>query len=320
MLTKTINKILLAGLLSAAVLVPVVAQKNSINSNAIEEETSTECAFDDLELPDEFVVYAAGGYGSVRRLDFQIDKSGDMTGQMDLVVNSPSKPVVLMLGVHEPNIWNIKWTEGTEIVAVLASGYSRQAVAGLPKETPILTSTHSNGAKCGYFYLGLNGDKYEDINPLSEKLFGQSIEEVVTGTFKWIGELPEDEDPKLLSSDDTTIDSFYNATAPLAGFAGVEAALEKGILRRATPEDVTAWIELQQKLYPKKNVSRLLIENEFDDAYVILDNFTYPKGRYEAIVKFFIPKDVPQPKGNSDAVAVYNFNTGKCSGPLCDQP
>ena len=46
-----------------------------------------------------------------------------------------------------PTIYNIKWTEGTDIMAVVATGYYRQAVAGLPDETPVLISTHSNRAK-----------------------------------------------------------------------------------------------------------------------------------------------------------------------------
>ena len=50
---------------------------------------------------------------------------------MDVVVNYSSKPVVLMLGAYEPTIWNIKWTPTTHIVALLVSGYRRQAVLAL---------------------------------------------------------------------------------------------------------------------------------------------------------------------------------------------
>ena len=62
-----------------------------------------------------FAVFASGGY-SGRTLDFQIDQSGHQATQFDVVVNSPTKPAVLMLGAYEPSIWNISWTPKTKIV------------------------------------------------------------------------------------------------------------------------------------------------------------------------------------------------------------
>ena len=307
--TQIIKKILLVGLLSAAVLTPVAAQRNS---DSFAEEITDESVFPNLELPDEFVVYAAGGYDG-GSLDFQIEQeSGLMADRTDLIVNSPSKPVVLILGVYEPNIWNIRWTEDTEIVAVLASGFHRQAVAGLLEEIPILNSTKYNGAKCGYFYIGSNGESLESLNLLSQKLFGQSIEEIEETNYStnWIGEPPEEEDPQLLSSNDTTVDSFYDPNAPLAGVPALEAARKKGILRKATEEDAEAWMALQQKLHPGKDVSRPKV-GEFAKAYVVLERFTYPNGVDGA--NFFVPDDVPEPIGNPGIAYVYNFKTGKCT-------
>ena len=40
--------------------------------------------------------------------------------------NQPSAPVVLMLGSYEPTVWNIGWSPGTRILAVLVSGYHAQ--------------------------------------------------------------------------------------------------------------------------------------------------------------------------------------------------
>jgi len=216
-----------------------------------------------------------------------------------------------MLGVYEPNIWNIQWTEDTEIVAVLTSGHYRQAVAGLPEEIPILTSTYANGAKCGYFYIGSNRESLESLNLLSQKLFGQSIEKIEETIYStnWIGKPPEEEDPQLFSSNDTTVNSFYDPDAPLAGVPALEAARKKGILRKATEEDAEAWMALQQKLRPGKDVSRPHV-GEFAKAYVVLDHFTYPDGVPGA--NFFIPDNVPEPIGNPGISYVYNFKTGKC--------
>ena len=320
MFAKKINRILMVSLLFGivSVSIPMVKQRNN---KAIEEKTSAKCIFPDSALPNEFVVYAVGE-NSAKQLDFPIDRSGNMATQVDLVVNFPSKPVVLMLGKYEPNIWNIKWTENTDIVAVLATGYDRQVVAGLPKSTPILTSIYNNGAKCGYFSISPDMYGYKDVDAISQKLFGQLVEriEVVEkGSFKWIGEPPENEDPKLLSSNDTPVNSYYDPSLPLPGRAGIEAALKKGTLRQATEKDLKAWKELQQELHPEKDVSIVPINRSFLDAYVVTDDFTYPGGLggVNAVV-FFVPEDVRDLDGDPGHSAIYDFKTGKCHGGLCN--
>ena len=327
---QTISQTLLASLLSTAIAIPIVRAQQ--NPNKIPEEVveitipegeehievtggeiTEKCAFPDLrELPDEFVVYAVGGNGG-KPLDFQIDQTGHMATQSNLIVNSPSKPVVLMLSAFEPNIWNIKWTEDTDIVAVVSSGYYRQEIAGLPRDTPVLTTTLDNGAKCGYFNLENN---YQVLNPLSRKLFGQEVNKVYFSD--WIGKPLEDDNPKLINSDDTTVDSFLAPDAPLSGMAGVKAAVEEGALRRATEADIKAWMELQRKLHPEKNLPPPT-GYWYTDAYVVTDNFTYPNGVFGGDVTFLIPKDAPEPNGNPNDSTILNFKTGECSGLFCDE-
>ena len=88
------------------------------------------CEFRNLQLPTEVSVFATGSYAG-RKLDWQIDQSGHSATQIDVAVNHPNQPVVLILGAYEPTIWNIGWSKGTTILAVLVSGYHRQALAGL---------------------------------------------------------------------------------------------------------------------------------------------------------------------------------------------
>lgn len=70
----------------------------------------SECSFSELKLPTDFSVFAAGAY-SGRKISFQIDQSGHDGTQIDVAVNSPNKPVVLMLGAYEPHYleyWMVK--------------------------------------------------------------------------------------------------------------------------------------------------------------------------------------------------------------------
>lgn len=192
-------------------------------------------------LPQEFTVVAAGGYAG-RLTDFQIDQSGHQATQIDVAVHHPDKPVVLMLGAYEPNIWNIGWSPQTRIVAIVVSGYHRQAVAGLDKSVPVLNSSHDNKGACGYFYI--SSERNEKLNPLSQRLFGRTVDMVypaANGKVLIGNSLPED--VRLITSSHTPAQSYYDKTAPLAGQAGLDDAVSRGVLRPATAADARRWAE-----------------------------------------------------------------------------
>jgi hypothetical protein len=279
------------------------------------------CAFEDLRLPDEFVILGAGAY-SGRSTGFQIDQSGHEGTQIDVAVNH-DKPVVLMLGAYEPTIWNIVWTPGTRIVAVLASGYHRQIIAGLKGDVPSIISSYDNHGACGYFYVG---ERQASINPLSRRLFGRPVDMIYPaqdGRVLVGRAIPAG--VKLLTASSASPASFHDASAPLAGQAGLDDAVEKGLLRRATAKDMDAWeAAVGEENSHGRNVSPVLSVRMSSQhfrsfrAYVVLKPFTYPAGLYGAnLATFFIPKGIPRPKGNLGHSSVYDFNTLECEGALC---
>jgi hypothetical protein len=178
-------------------------------------EQAQTCGFPDLKLPSDFSVFAAGAY-SGREIAFQIDQSGHEGTQIDVAVNSPDKPAVLMLGAYEPTIWNIGWSQNTKIVAVLVSGYHRQVVAGLAKQTPLLISSYDNKGPCGYFYI--TSDKLGVLNPKARSLFDRPVDmvyfaengNVVVGA-------PISGGTELITSAYIPPESYYDKSAPLAG-------------------------------------------------------------------------------------------------------
>lgn len=284
------------------------------------------CNFDNLQLPNDFFVYAAGGY-SGRKLDFQIDQSGHTATQFDVAINSPQKPVVLMLGAYEPTVWNIGWTPKTKIIAVLVSGYHRQAVAGLKNSVPLLISSHENKGPCSYYYVGQKNNN--KLNPLSRSLFGRPVDLVFPGNKSGKIVVGESIKPtsKLITSSEISPESFYDKTAPLAGKAGLEAAIKKGIIRRATKADVDAWIEAVIKASPSVDVPPVNGQGipkpripHLHNPFVVLKPFTYPAGLYGGnSATFFILKGVPKPSGKPGHSRVYNFNTLRCEGAGCGQ-
>ncbi|MDD2914991.1 MAG: hypothetical protein PHP70_06695 [Gallionella sp.] len=282
------------------------------------------CGFPGVKLPAEFSVFAAGAY-SGRKLSFQIDQSGHEGTQIDVAVNSPNKPVVLMLGAYEPTIWNIGWTRKTRILAVLVGGYNRQAVAGLAKSTPLLVSSFDNKGPCGFFYI--TPDDLAPLNPLSKRVFGHPVDMVFPATNgKVVVGEPMHPGAALFTSHETLPESFLDKTAPIAGPTGLEDAVSKGLLRKATAADAEAWSDAVIQNSPQRDIppvagqgipkpSKPPIHN---NTYVVLKAFTFPAGLYGGNSAFFlIPKGVPKPEGNPGHSHIYDFNTLKCQGLMC---
>ena len=142
------------------------------------------CSFPGLRLPPEARVYAAGGYKG-EPLGWSIDKSGHTTTCIKVAVNSPEAPVVLVLGAYEPNVWQIGWTEGTEILAVVASGYHTQKVSGLEPGVPVLISTSRDKGPCGYFYFDPTLPKIMAVNDFSQNMFGRNLEAARPPSSRW---------------------------------------------------------------------------------------------------------------------------------------
>lgn len=281
------------------------------------------CSFPELKLPAEFSVFAAGAY-SGRKISFQIDQSGHQGTQIDVAVNSPDKPVVLMLGAYEPTIWNIGWSRETRILAVLAGGYHRQAIAGLEQGTPLLISTYDNKGPCGYFYV--TPDNLAPLNPLSKRVFGRPVDMVYPAAAgKVLVGAPLSGGAKLLTSGATTPESFHDQDAPMAGPAGLADAVGKGLLRKATAADAEAWSDALLQNSPPRDIPPVAGQGiprpakpSIYEAYVVLKPFTYPAGLYGGnSATFLIPKGVPKPAGNPGHSAVYDFNTLNCQGALC---
>lgn len=286
-------------------------------------QSPVRCSFADVKLPDNVRVYAAGNY-SGRKLNSQIDQSGHEATQIDIAVNSPSRPVVLLLGAYEPTIWNIGWVSGTEVVAVLASGYHRQAVAGLPKGVPTLISTYDNKGACGYFYV--SEKSLDNLNPLSRRVLGRPVDEVFLAKdgAVVVGEAIG-KDAKLVTSPQTPPASYFDKNAPLAGPAGLVDAVTRGFLRKADNTDVEAWVDAVAAANPNRDVPPIAGQGRplpprprVFNAYVVLKEFVFPAGLYGGnSATFFIPKGVPMPLGTPGHSAVYDFNTLRCHGAVC---
>lgn len=230
-----------------------------------------------------------------------------------------------MLGAYEPTVWNVSWTQGTNIVAVFVSGYHRQTVSGLSNSIPTLISSYDNKGACGYFYVS-SEDDYR-INPMSRKLFGKDADMIYPASNgKVIIGKPFSTGMNLQRADDApSVDSFRDTKAPLAGTAGLDEAVRNGQLRPATQQDAEAWAAAVIANQPMRDVPPIAGQTtprprlpNIHRGYVVLTPFAYPAGLYGGnSATFFILKGVPKPTGNPGHSAVYDFNGVACVGALC---
>lgn len=272
---------------------------------------SNVCKLEGVEVPKDAVVYAAGAYSGTS-LDAPIDESGEDAGQIDVVVNSP-KPVLLLLGAYEPTVFNVGWTKGTRIVGVVASGYHRAAVAGLPAATPVLLSSQEPSGPCPYFYPTDPDDEETDedhrqtIRELAKTLFKRKVGGtfIATNGSVVVGK-PVARGQAVETSPDPQVASFIIKDAPPSGAKGIAAALREGTLRKAGAKDFEQLREAlraaDERTGPVKTLQR-------EGAWVVVKPMTYPRGLYGAHRSaFIIPKGVEAPKGNPGHSIVYDLN------------
>ncbi|MFY0523566.1 hypothetical protein ACN28I_10420 [Archangium gephyra] len=283
------------------------------------------CGFPNLALPTDFSVLAGGAYAG-KASTGQIDQSGHAATIMTVSVDNPRKPVVLMLGAYEPTIWSIRRTEGTAILAVLASGYHRQIVTGLDATTPVAIHTYDNKSPCGFFYVDMK--RLETLNPMARRFFGRDIDMVHPARDGAITMGVSQGAPTAwVGGDKASVESYIDKTAPLAGEAGLEDAVRKGLLRRADLGDRRQWEAEMERVASKRGFAwdagrlttlRANSSGTLADAYVVLRPMTLPAGLYGAhSAVFFVPKGTERPRGNPGHSSIYDFNDMSCTGAMC---
>lgn len=280
------------------------------------------CRIDGLVLPANAKVYAAGAYGG-KEADFQIDQSGHQATTIQVAVHEPNAPVVLLLGAYEPTVWSIGWTRGTQIAAVLVTGYHRQRVTGLPAGMPLLISSREDHGPCSFAYVG--GEGSNKLNPLAREVFGRAVDVAYAARDgrAVIGTLP----PGVQLVTDITakpVVEFQLKDAPLAGQAGIDAAVRSGVLRPATVADLRAWEAGGRRNGGAADIPRIEGVNAEREqgmpfhSYTVLKAFAIPAGLYGAhAATFFVAPGVPAPTGEPGHSQVRFVESGRCVGATC---
>jgi hypothetical protein len=291
-----------------------------VSTSVLFQGVRSTCGFPEVAFPSKFKIYAAGNYAG-RQLDMQIDQSGHPATQFDVTVNSPEEPAVLLLESYEPGIWNISWSKGTSILAVMLSGHGRQIVLGLPPETPLIVSLHS---PCNSSYL--YDERSDGINRTAIKLFNRKPDGIFLSKNGkvTVGESIKSSD-QLFTSNALSLDDFIDKSAPLAGPVALQKAVEEGLIRKSNGDERKEWRKRWVTSHPGSNEQeKSLFSYPIIDAahtYVILKPFHIPAGLNGGLsAVFFLPDGVHFPEGDIGGATLYDMNTLICYGDACGIP
>lgn len=239
-------------------------------------------------LPPEARVYLINSV-SARPLDWPIDQSWGKPGVVKVAVNSPDTPVLLLLVRYNPTIWQIGWTEGTRILAVLADGEASQIVTGLPPEVPVMGSDEEGGWLWRTRqWAAENGQKLpqqeERLDELSRKFFGRPLAaQVAKGHQQVVLGRPLQPEDRLLTVAVPLRETFeVEPTSTPKGEAAIRRALELKDIRKAEEEDIDRWLGQRAELIRRRTAKaeklpeHLIPPYKYQDDQELLDRLVPP--------------------------------------------
>lgn len=273
-------------------------------------------------LPDDFEVIAIGTRKGLTETDQQLDLSGKVTKESDVVVDYATKPVLLVLMSADPVIWKIRHTNETRIAGVIASSRSTQAVLGIAKSVPMHLATRTTNRRCGVHVAYQGGTALQRADKWVKKLSGRGIDQMIVlakdGAFR-VGNTDPIDPANLVSSPDYTIRDYTDLEPFPPGRRGLDQLLAKGLLRMASEEDIAAWQMLAGDQHERfqQRLDRGGRFSLINHAYVILGTVALPNGltsRDRAL--FIVPKGTPTPGGAANRTNFLWMETGECTRGL----
>ncbi len=238
------------------------------------------------QMPDDYeLFYLWPAYGRVTDLGYQVkgDERGGTTKMVEVQVNYPKKPVILVLKNDNTLVWKISYTEQTNIAGVWAAGRYPQVVVGVDKNTPVLTTSYMKPA-CKK-HIG-------DTLPLPRILKSYDEQHISDGKIR-IGRYTDN----WISHGNIESLKKNPETERLSGELGIQQLVKEGAITPITNAELAKIREKQGKTYsyyPER-------ANEIvPRSYVIKKPMTFPKGLYggHSVDFYFLDESIPLPKGD----------------------
>jgi hypothetical protein len=162
----------------------------------------------------DFDVLAVGTYKGFKQLDVPIGRFAMLPRQADVVVNSPRKPVILVLMAYDPTVWNVKYTPDAKIIGVVLAGYHQQAILGIAKSIAKVSAIYDERGPCRSFYAYRSGPELMAVNERLKSMIGREITTFVTeakDTTFIVGSDDSLDGKGLMSSADYSLSDYANS-------------------------------------------------------------------------------------------------------------
>lgn len=237
------------------------------------------------QLPDEYEIIHLWAKGKNQDFGYQIKggKNASTAQLIEVKINYPKKPVVLLLQNYNATVWKISYAPDTTIAAVWASGYHQQAPIGMAAGTPTLTTSFTM-PRCKKHIKSTAA--FPRLNKKYDK------QDVVNGTIR-IGRYSElwisHGNPKSLRKDP--------ADGLLAGDLGLQQLLDQGAIRNMTQGEVA---KIRKKQGKKYNDNPKNADKPASESYVIQAAMQFPDGMYggHSVNFYILDSNVPLPTGD----------------------
>lgn len=277
------------------------------------------CDFNDISLPSNAVVYAVG-VSTGKYLIWQIDdESPRESTQVEVFINEPGKPVILMLIGSQVDAWQIWRTPETRISAVyVGNAGPNPKVLGLSEFVPIVTTTGWSRGQCEtiHYQFSYRDDEMKGLDlvamqllgkPVTQKFIDPSSERLYVGQ-----QLP---DTAYIQDRTQPTESLRIPNTPLVAQAGLDEALANETIRLMTQEELREWYDQypaffrhwSRKLPPDGRIEPIV------PVYMILKSFQIPAGLSgtKAVV-YVLPEGVPMPTGDVGNSMLFDVGADEC--------
>ncbi|MBK6895729.1 MAG: hypothetical protein IPH06_03980 [Alphaproteobacteria bacterium] len=277
------------------------------------------CSFkaQNIALPEDLRVFAIGTYKG-RPVDTQITDNRK-TGQFDVYIHSPDKPVLLLLWGYDATIWNILLSQETELTGAVVGGFYPQILSSIKGTTPVFLTHHAGTSvtvgPCAPHRFNSNKEtQYASVKAYAEWVLERPINDFQLIKYGDDGIVHLGKTP-----DSKTVFEPFKMNSPQEFFMrreneqGLGSLMNQGAIREATREEIDLWNQLRSKIDihydQQKTKTSASDENKISlqnygpplliipgKAYIVLNNsFSVPTGIEE---NFILPPESEIPTGN----------------------
>lgn len=282
------------------------------------------CRFEGLKLPPEAKIYVGGVSGASL---YQRRKPGsDMAlvppgpERVEVTVNSPGVPAVLILAGSDSAEWHFDLKPGSEVAAVLMGGYyaSSQRLVNLPAGVPVLDY---NQLRCVYFTF--SPEDLPTIGALSRILFGRAPDrgfQAADGRLVIDPALPRRAGPPAGASPPP--DSSLPPKKPRG--LDLKLALENEQIRPASSRLRAAWLIKHAEQAGWGHLMEpadFAYEPAFPVYEILSEAFVFTRQMTaDGPIGFILPENSLLPGGDPGRAVIHFMDDGLCWGPQmgCD--